>query len=235
MILPQIGAAIFQPQMISSLIVIGFLCLLSIYIGYRADHTSVDDKPSKFMTIVESLVGLINNYVKENMGKNWRRYAPYILTLALYLMFANLSGLFGLTPPTTSWNVTLALSLITFVMIQYTGIRSLGIKKYIKSFFSPIFILFPINLLGELTFPLALSLRLFGNILSGAVFSKLIYGLSFQGGVFAWIVTPIPMVVFHAIFDVFFGIIQVVVFVLLTIVFVSQKIDEDELNYKEEN
>ena len=235
MIYPQMNAAIFQPQMISSMIVVGVLCIISVIIGIMADHTKIDEKSNKILTIFEMLVGLINNYVKENMGKNWRHYAPYILTLALYLLFANLSGLFGLTPPTTSWNITIALSLITFVMIQYTGIKSLGIKKYFKSFFSPIFILFPINLLGEFTFPLALSLRLFGNILSGAVFSKLIYGLAYRGGIAMQIIVPAIMPVFHAIFDVFFGVIQVVVFVLLTIVFVSQKMDEDELNYKEEN
>ncbi len=234
MIMPVINASIIQPQMFSSLIVVGVICLLCILIGLKVDKVKPEDKPSKIIVLVEMFVGLINNYVKQNMGKNWKRYAPYIVTIALYLLFANLSGLFGLTPPTTSWNVTLALAIITFFMIQITGIVSLGFKKYIKSFFSPVFFLFPINLLGELTFPLALSLRLFGNILSGAVFSKLIYGLAYQGGIFAWLVLPFPMVVFHAIFDVFFGIIQVVVFVLLTIVFTSQKIDEEELNFKEE-
>lgn len=234
MSLSLINAAIFQPQMISSFIVIGVLCVLCVIVGVVADHTAIDGKSCKFLTIFELLVGLINNYVKDNMGKNWKHYAPYILTVALYLLFANLSGLFGLTPPTTSWNITIALSLITFVMIQYTGIKSLGLWDYFKSFFSPVFILFPINLLSEFTFPLALSLRLFGNILSGAVFSKLIYGLAAQSSFMPWII-PVPMVIFHAIFDVFFGIIQVVVFVLLTIVFTSQKMSEDDLNYKEEN
>ena len=70
MIYPQINAAIFQPQMISSLIVVGVLCIISVIIGIMADHTKIDEKSNKILTIFEMLVGLINNYVKENMGKN---------------------------------------------------------------------------------------------------------------------------------------------------------------------
>lgn len=226
-------APILQPQIISSLIVTGILCVLCVVVGILVDHTDVDKKPLKIVTLMEMLVGLINNLCKDNLGRNWKHYAPYILSIALYLTFANLSGLFGLTPPTCSWNVTIALSVISFFMIQYTAIKSNGLFPYLKSFFSPVFFLFPINLLGEFTFPLSLSLRLFGNILSGAVFSKLLYGLAEKNAVMPFII-PIPMAAFHAIFDVFFGIIQVVVFVLLTVIFISQKLNEKEFILEEE-
>ena len=128
--------------------------------------------------------------------------------------------MFGFTPPTVSLSVTIALSLISFFMIHFWGIRSTGIVGYIKGICSPL-PMTPLNIISEMATPVSLSFRLFGNILSGSILMMLVYGF------FGWIavfVTP----VFHAIFDVAFGLIQTLVFVMLTGVFIGNKLDDAE-------
>ena len=110
-----------------------------------------------------------------------------------------------------------------FFIIQVTGIVSNGIKNYSKSFFEPVFLLFPINLIGEITLPVSLALRLMGNIMSGAVLSKIIFGL------LGWFAIPF-LPIYNAIFDIFFGVVQTAVFLLLTIIFTGNKVkDEDKI------
>lgn len=225
----------FNQQIIVSLVIVLLLCLFAILISKKIDKLKPDDKPPMLISIFEMVASIINNFVKSTMGKKWKSYAPYIFTLAIYLTVANLSGLLGVTPPTSNWNVTIGLALITAFLIHFTGIKSNGGWQYIKStYFSPLPFLLPLNIIGEITFPLSLSLRLFGNVMSGAVISMMIYTLISNdllklGGL------VLIMPVFHMIFDIMFGMIQVVVFVLLSTIFISQKLSEDDLKIENEN
>ncbi len=208
---PSIQATIWVTLILIVLIIILRLCMKN----YSAD------KPAKGMILlVEQFIGMMNNFSKEMVGKRWRSLSPYFITLAIFLFTANISGLFGFTSPTSSLSVTLALSLITFFMIHFWGIRSAGIKKYLKGLADPI-PMTPLNIISEIAVPISLSFRLFGNILSGSIIMLLIY--SFLGWL-ALLVTP----AFHAIFDIGFGLIQTLVFVMLTAVFIGNKLDEEE-------
>lgn len=224
-----LGYAINQ-QIVVSLVIVGLLCLLAIWLSKKIDKLKPEDKPPMIISLFEVLASIINNFVKSTIGKKrWKSYAPYIFALAIYLTCANLSGLFGVTPPTSCWNITIGLALITAVLIHYTGIKSNGGWGYIKStYLSPLPFLLPLNLIGEITFPLSLSLRLLGNIMSGSVISMMIY--TFASNNLPWGgAVVIIMPVYHAIFDIVFGGIQVVVFVLLSTIFISQKVNEKEL------
>jgi F-type H+-transporting ATPase subunit a len=117
--------------------------------------------------------------------------------------------------------VTLPLALITFVMIQYINIKENKFGAF-TALFKPIPLFFPINLIGEIATPLSMSLRLFGNILSGTVMMSLIYGLL---PVFVKIGIPAAL---HIYFDLFAGAIQTYVFCMLTMVFVTDKMATEE-------
>ena len=106
--------------------------------------------------------------------------------------------------------------MMTFFIIHYNGIKSNGITHF-TSLFQPL-LLSPINIIGEIATPLSLSLRLFGNILSGTVMMGLIYGLLSPP-----ITTGIPAVL-HIYFDIFSGLIQAYVFCMLTMVYINDKI-----------
>ncbi len=149
------------------------------------------------------------------MGKYAGKFVNYISALFLFIFVSNISGLFGLRPPTADYGVTLPLGLITFGIIQYNNIKYNKVGAF-TGLFQPLPLLFPINLIGEIAVPFSLSLRLFGNILSGTVMMSLIYQLLTKFAV-GW-----PGIL-HIYFDVFSGAIQTYVFCMLTMVFTRDK------------
>ena len=199
-------------------ILIVALLLLIFALVVRAKLSDAEGKPGTLQNIAELIVEMLDNMVKGSMGKNGLAFRNYIGSLFLFLIVANLSGLLGLRPPTADYGVTLPLGLITFVLIQFNNI------KYNKSEacpgrFKPLPFLFPINLIGEIAVPFSLSLRLFGNILSGTVIMGLIYGLLSNIAI-GW-----PGFL-HIYFDIFSGCIQTYVFCMLTMVFIKDKMPD---------
>lgn len=198
------------------LILIGFAIAANIAIR-RADPNKV---PGKFLNLIEMIVEAVDHTTLTNMGtKHGYKFANYIGTLFIFILVSNLSGLIGLRAPTADYGVTLALALITFVLIHYNGFKHQKIG-HVTSLFKP-FILAPINIIGEIATPISLSLRLFGNVLSGTVMLALIYGLLPKILLLAW-----PAFL-HVYFDLFSGAIQTYVFCMLTMVYISQTFEEE--------
>ena len=170
------------------------------------------------------IVDLINGFVKENIGIRWKAYAPWFLTLIVFIFFGNISSVYLLENPTGYVIVTFALAICSFIVIRLAGITSNGIGGYLKGFLDPTPIMLPMNIFSELTLPVSLSLRLFGNVISGSCISILIKNL------LGWYAVPI-MPFINLLFDIAFGIIQVAVFVILSIIFTSMKIKDEEKIY----
>jgi F-type H+-transporting ATPase subunit a len=168
--------------------------------------------PDKKQSSVEILVETINGLVVSNMGEEYKKFIPFIGTLAVFLFFLNLSGLVGVDPSTDDINVTLAFALMSFVIIQGNAIKKIGVGGYLKGYLKPYAPMIVMNVIEKITLPLSLCLRLFCNMLVGVMVLGLIYGAL---GHFAFIV-PIPL---HFFFDLFDGIIQMFVFVMLTMVY----------------
>ncbi|MFL0250488.1 F0F1 ATP synthase subunit A [Clostridium neuense] len=167
--------------------------------------------PDKKQSAVEIVVEAINNLVKENMGESYKVFIPFVGTLAIFILLMNFAGLVGATVPTEDISVTAGLAVITFFLIQATAIKRNGLVKYFTAFGKPMPFLLPINILERFTTPLSLCLRLFGNMTAGGV----VLGLVYKGmGHFAFVV-PVPL---HAFFDVFDGGLQMIVFVMLTMI-----------------
>ncbi len=177
----------------------------------KADYRKA---PTGFLNVLEMLVETLDKLILDNMG---RKLAPvfrnYVSALFLLILTCNLSGLFGLRPPTADYGVTLPLALITFIMIQYQGFKWQKMGK-IKGLFEPFFLFLPVNIISEFATPISMSLRLFANILSGTMMMALIYGLM-QKIAIIW---PAAL---HAYLDVFSGCLQAYVFAMLTMVFIS--------------
>jgi F-type H+-transporting ATPase subunit a len=198
----------------------------------KAKKQDPSKAPKGLLLLVEGLVSWVNGMCDDVLGEKSRRYSPIILTFVMFIFLSNISGLFGLHPPTANVAITVALGFAAAFVIHFAGIKEGGFKNWLKGFLDPAPIMLPLNIISEIVTPFSLGMRLFGNILSGVVIMNLIYGFltsisvgSFPlGGVIAPFVTP----VFHGIFDVFFGAIQTYVFALLTIVFISGKIPEED-------
>ncbi|MDD4568910.1 MAG: F0F1 ATP synthase subunit A [Tepidanaerobacteraceae bacterium] len=171
--------------------------------------------PHGIQNVLEVLYEGIGNLIKVTMGEERPGFIPYIGTLTLYLTVANLIGLITFRPPTADLSTTLALALITFILTQIEGIRRKGFLDYLKGFFEPLAFMAPLNFLGALTNPFALAFRLFGNIVAGIV----IMGLVYQA---VPIVIPVPL---HFYFEIFSGILQTFIFIMLTLTFIAMAAD----------
>lgn len=236
LLLSSIGSGIFNTvsifnfnsQMKSMLIITLVLAIIIIILGLLIHSVDPKKKTPLWLVPIVWIVSIINNFTKTNIGKRWKTYAPYFLTVAIYLFVLNISAIFCQTTPTTYIVINFAFGVTTFFIIQITGIVSLGFGGYLKSFVGPVwwlaFLFIPINIISEIALPLSLTLRLTGNLLSGSVISKLIIGSA------KWFAIPF-MPFINGYFDLMSGVIQTFVFIMLTIIFTSMKIDDSEKIY----
>ena len=200
------------------LFIVSVILIILMIVGHRiivkADPMA---KPKGLQNVLELFVSTIDNLVESIMGSNGKRFRNWICAIFMFILFCNISGLFGLRPPTADYGVTFPLGIITFLIIQTNGIKAKKIQHF-TNLFKPNPVLFPINLIGEVAVPLSLSLRLFGNIMSGTILMGLIYGL-----LPTVLTIGIPSVI-HVYCDIFSGAIQTYVFCMLTMVYVNDKI-----------
>ncbi len=201
-------------------IVIVMMIILIFAVAARITISHAEKYPKGFQNVVELIVEMLDKMVVNSMGPYAKKFRNYIGSIFIFILISNISGLFGLRPPTADYGVTLPLGLITFAIIQYNNIKYNKFGAF-TGLFKPLPILFPINLIGEIAVPFSLSLRLFGNVLSGTVMMSLIYTLLAKFA-YGW-----PGVL-HIYFDVFSGAIQTYVFCMLTMVYVSDKLPEAE-------
>ena len=178
--------------------------------------------PKGKQVISESIIGMVDGLVTSAMGKKQLYYAPYVLSILLFIGCSNIVGLFGLRPPTADVNTTFALAIITFILIQFSAIYNQGFIGYLKSFLDPFFLFLPMNIIGMFATPISLGFRLFGNITGGMIIVSLLYDAV---GKLAFI----PFIsVLHIYFDLFSGILQSFIFCMLTMSFVGSNYPEEK-------
>ena len=200
------------------LIIIAVIMIFALIARHKIMNAK--EIPTGFQNVIELIVETLQGFVNSSMGEHGKKYVNYVGTLFMFVLLSNISGLFGLRPPTADFGTTFCLALITWVMIQYNNVKynKLGV---ITGLFQPLPFLFPINLIGEIATPISMSLRLFGNIMAGTVMMALFYGLLptlVQIGIPAFL---------HAYLDVFSGAIQAYVFAMLTMTFIKDKIGDN--------
>jgi F-type H+-transporting ATPase subunit a len=188
--------------------------------------------PKGIQAYAELIVEFIYNLVKQTMGKENMKFAPYIGTLFIFLILGNMLGLLDLRPVSADINTAFALGLITFFLIHYNSIKYRSFKGYIKHMSEPYIFMLPINIIGELSFPISLSFRLFGNITGGMIIMTLLYnGLeSLSEKIMPnipFLITAIPLPA-NFFFDIFEGILQAFIFTMLTMVFIANGITTHE-------
>lgn len=208
----------------STVLITLVLCIFFIVLSFFIKKVDPMKKTPLWLVPFLWLVDMINGFVKENIGVRWKFYSPWFLSLIIFIFFANISAIYFLENPTSYIVVTAALAVCSFIVIQASGIISNGVGGYLKGMLDPTPIMLPMNIISEFTLPISLCLRLYGNIISGTAISILIKYT------FGWFATPI-MPFINLLFDLAFSIIQVVVFVILSIIFTSMKIKDEEKIY----
>lgn len=211
-----------QTELVFSLIIMAALSILFIYVGYKVKKANPLEKPKGIVLVAETGVSMIYNYMKSIMPYQFEKnYYPYFAMIFVYLICANLSGLIGFDGPTSNYSITLAITLITFALIQWNALKTKGGFTYIKDIIWP-----PTNIPGVFSPIISLSMRLFGNIMSGTILMGLVY--SFTGWLSGLILPfnflgPIIAPVLHCYFDVFAGFIQTLVFVTLSSILIASE------------
>jgi F-type H+-transporting ATPase subunit a len=223
-----------QVEVISIWIITGLIIALVFAVNHAIKKADVMAKPTGFVLLGVLIVQTFSTITRDNMGKNNASgYAPYIGALALFLLFSNISGLFGLAQPTANYSVTLTLALISFVLIQRAVFKTNGFVKYFTRLFEPYPVFFIMNFFGAVAPLVSMSLRLFGNITGGTIIMMLFY--TFTGYISGFIpvigqfdfIGPLVAPFLHAYFDLFVGFIQMYVFISLTTVFVANELPSE--------
>ena len=174
--------------------------------------------PGRAQILLEAGVEFLNGFAREAIGPHWRAFAPYLGTIALYIGLSNIIAIFSLTPPTKDISVTAALAAMSLALIYGAQFRYNGLAGGLKKFAEPMPLLIPINLMEIAIRPLALCMRLFGNILGAFLIMELVKTL---------VPAVLPAVV-CIYFDLFDGLIQMAVFVFLTALFTGEGIKDHE-------
>jgi len=208
------GVTLNWDTILTSLIAGVILVGLGLYMRARAKS----GVPSKLQLVFEMVVDAVNKQVEESMGIKVAPYVvPMAVTLFLYILLCNWIGLIPsghperLPAPTADINLALAMAFVVIIPMNIMSIRRRGTKRFVKHFFQPYAILFPINLIEELVKPFTLALRLFGNLISGAIMVAL---LALLPAFALWL----PQGIWKLI-DMAVGVIQAFIFALLTILY----------------
>ena len=204
--IPVFGGIPIAESVAVSWIIMGVLVVLSIVL---TRHLRVTE-PTRRQVALETAVTGLEHIFDGILGEKGRRYVPYMVTVLLYIGVSNIIGLFGLKPPTKDLNVTAALALMSIILVETSGIRSKGLKGWLKSFADPSPVIAPMIIR-----PLSLCMRLFGNVLGAFVIMELIKQL-------LPVALPVP---FSLYFDIFDGLLQAYVFTFLTSMFIQEKIN----------
>jgi F-type H+-transporting ATPase subunit a len=239
---PEVLGHIYGFPVTNTLVTAILVTFLLIILGFFATR-NLKLIPGRFQTLIETLIGGVLDYMEEVLGNRRvaEKFFPLIITLFLFILSANWLGLFpGVNsigfwhgeeghrvlqplfyPVSTDLNVTIALAVIAFLVIETAGVFTLGFLKYAGKFVnlrSPLqFFIGIIELFSEIARLISFSFRLFGNIFAGKVLILIAIA-------FVPVILPVPLM----LFEVLVGFIQAAIFALLTLFFIKLAITEAE-------
>jgi F-type H+-transporting ATPase subunit a len=189
----------------------GLMIVLAVGSKLITRNLSTDLKRSRWQNLLEIVVTLIEKQIEEVGLPHPERYLPFLGTLFLFVALAALCTIIpGYEPPTGSLSTTAALALCVFVAVPFFGIVERGLGDYLKSYVKPTFIMLPFNIISELSRTLALAVRLFGNMMSGAM----IIGILLT-------ITPIIFPIVMTALGLLTGMVQAYIFSILAAVYIA--------------
>ncbi len=169
------------------------------------------ERPGLLQTALEGIVQTIHGAIASVLPEHPDRLLPFVGTLWLFAVFANLLGLIpGLHAPTGDLSTTAALAVLVFLSVHWFGIRASGWRRYLHHYVAPSPILLPFHVLGEFSRTLALAIRLFGNIMSLEMAALLVL-------LVAGFLVPVPILMLHVIE----ALVQAFIFGMLALIYIA--------------
>jgi len=166
---------------------------------------------ARWQNLLEIVVTAIEKQIEEVGLRHPQKYIAFIGTLFLFIALANLFTIVpGYAPPTSSLSTTAALALCVFVAVPYFGMRDQGLAGYLRSYVQPTVIMLPFNIISEFSRTLALAVRLFGNMMSGAMIIAILLTI-----------TPFIFPIFMTLLGLLTGMVQAYIFAILATVYIA--------------
>ncbi len=176
-------------------------------------------QPGPLQTALEGIVSVIENAVAAVAPQQAQQLTPFIGSLWIFLVIANLSGLIpGVQSPTGDLSATAGLALLVFLSVHWFGIRAQGLGNYLRHYLSPSPVLLPFHLISEVTRTIALAVRLFGNIMSLEMTALLIL-------LVAGFLAPVPILMLHIVE----ALVQAYIFGMLALIYVAGGLQSQQL------
>ena len=204
----------FPPHVTYTWFVMALLFILSFLVTRK-----LDIYPGRLQNVFEVIIDSLRGLVEDAMGPEGKKFFPLIFTLGLFILVSNLLGVFpGFESPTANLNTTVAMALLVCVLTHIVGVWVHGFK-YVKQFLGPVWwmtpIMLPIEIVSHLARPLSLSVRLFGNIRGEDLVLAIVLML-------VPFLMPLPVVILM----IFTSIIQTLVFMMLSMIYISLAMQE---------
>lgn len=204
----MIGHLVINRTIFNTWLIMALLTGVSVLITRKLRP---DVPPSRWRTMLEVIVNGIQDQIAEITRRRDRGLLFFVGTLFLFIVTSNvLLVVPGFDPPTASLSTTVALALAVLVAVPVFGIGSRGPGGYLRTYIEPSFIMLPFNILGEFSRGISLSIRLYGNIMSGAVIVAILLG-----------VAPFFFPVVMDMLGLLTGVVQAYIFAILATVYIS--------------
>ncbi|HIU15419.1 MAG TPA: F0F1 ATP synthase subunit A [Candidatus Ventricola intestinavium] len=232
--IPELGGF-----MLTETVVVTWVVMLVLVLCCRFMTKNLQVHPTQKRQIVaEWLVTSVRDLVQTNMGARYADtwYVPFIGAMFALSAGCSLSSLVGAYAPTSDLSTVLGWALFVFALITWTKIKTNGLRGYLRDFTTPIPIMTPFNIIGEIATPVSMAFRHFGNIASGSVITALVYGaltalsgliLGLLPGAAGELLSQIPVFSFglpailSLYFDFFSSVLQAFIFCMLTMMYVG--------------
>jgi len=214
----ELGPVIITGTVITTWVILLLTGLLAWLVSRR-----LRPEPGPLQTTVEGIVSAIEDAVSAVAPEHSRYIMPFIGTLWIYLVIANLSGLIpGIHSPTRDLSATAALAFLVFLSTHWFGIRIQGVRHYLRHYLTPSPVLLPFHLISEITRTIALAVRLFGNIMSLEMAALLILMV-------AGLLAPVPILMLHIVE----ALVQAYIFGMLALIYVAGSIQSQQLRQQD--
>lgn len=182
-------------------------------------NLSSGKKVSKRQALLEMIVLGIRKQIRQIATQDPAPYLPFLGSLFLFISISNLLDVVPFyEPPTSSLSVTGALAMCVFFAVPVFGVRKLGVKKYLKQYIEPSFVMLPFNIISELSRTLALAVRLFGNVMSGSLLVAVLVSI-----------VPLFVPLVMQALGLLIGQIQAYIFAALATVYIASGTSKEEL------
>jgi F-type H+-transporting ATPase subunit a len=174
--------------------------------------------PSRGQNALEAVVEAVQSQIREISQDESYRYLPFVGTLFLFVVVSNVLAVVpGFQPPTASLSTTAALALCVFVAVPIFGVSRKGPRAYLKQYTQPSLIMLPFNIIGEISRTLALAVRLYGNMMSGAMIVAILLAI-----------LPIFVPVVMQLLGLLTGVIQAYIFSVLAMVYIASAVQMEK-------